>query len=98
MSLLDYHFWAWNVGVVYPKSSCSILNITVSDSGDDELGVTSPVPRGTLTERLHFDDKVMRGYINGKRALKRKNFRRARYWANVGQHWLDRRREIFNYP
>lgn len=92
------HYFPWGVGVVYPKGPSSILNITVCDGGDDELGVKSPVPRGTLTERLRLEDRAARGLINGKRALKRKNLRRARYWANVAEHWLERRREIFNYP
>lgn len=97
MSLLNHHA-LWGVGVVYPQSSASVLNITVSDSEGCEMGIAHPMFRGMFTERLRMDDKVAQGVINGKRALKRKNLRRARYWINVAQHWLDRRREIFNIP
>lgn len=69
--------------------------IMVSDSEDLQFTSPSPALRGTLTERLRFDDKVSQGIINSRRALKAHNLRRAKHWMHCAEHWLKRRREIF---
>ena len=93
MSIPHYPITFWEVAVKYP--TVGAFPIMVCDS--EGLSSTSSLPlRGTFEERNRFDDKTAFAMLNARRALKRLNLRRARYWTNVAQHWMDRRRVLFS--
>jgi hypothetical protein len=50
-------------------------------------GPNVPLPAGNRWQRERCIAKLEEAYVNSKRALKRGDLRRARYWANAGEPW-----------
>lgn len=54
-------------------------------------GDSDPIPDGPASpEGVRCHRKAMRALALARRAIKRRNERRARYWMRVGSHWIAR--------